>query len=142
MSSSTAEDARHLPTTLHTPQQRSERVKLRRGLTFLGMTLVLPGSAQLAAGHRAVGRFALRVWVGLWALLGLTALLALVWRGGVVALLTSGVTLRCVQVALVLLGIGWGLLLLDAWRISRPPELARPRPRRRPELPSSRPPAP
>ncbi|GAA1839686.1 LCP family protein [Microlunatus capsulatus] len=125
MSSSTAEDARHLPTTLHTPQQRSERVKLRRGLTFLGMTLVLPGSAQVAAGNRAVGRLALRVWAGLWAVLVLVALLALVWRGGAITLLTSGVTLRLVQVALVVLGIGWGLLFLDAWRISRPPELAR-----------------
>ena len=125
MSSSTAEDARHLPSTLHTPQQRSERVKLRRGLTFLGMTLVLPGSAQVAAGNRAVGRLALRVWVGVWVALALVALLALVWRSGAVALLTSGVTLRFVQAVLVVLGIGWGLLLVDAWRISRPPELAR-----------------
>lgn len=121
MSSSTAEDARHLPT----PQQRSERVKLRRGLTFLGMTLLLPGSAQLAAGNRSAGRLALRVWVGIWVLLALVGLLVLVWRGGAVALLTSGVTLAVVQAGLVLLGLGWGLLLLDAWRISRPPELAR-----------------
>jgi LCP family protein required for cell wall assembly len=28
-------------------------------------------------------------------------------------------------VALIVLGIGWGLLLVDAWRLSRPPELAR-----------------
>nr|WP_294695472.1 LCP family protein [uncultured Friedmanniella sp.] len=125
MSSSTAEDARHLPTTLHTPQQRSERVKLRRGLTFLGMTLLLPGSAQVAAGNRTLGRLALRVWAAIWVLLALVGLLAVVWRGGAVALLTSGVTLAIVQGALVLLGVGWGLLLLDAWRISRPPELAR-----------------
>ncbi len=125
MSSSTAEDSRDLPTTLRTPQQRSERVKLRRGLTFLGMTLVLPGSAQIAAGNRRVGRVALRIWAGLWALMALVALLALVWRGGAVDLLTSGVTARVVQITLVVLGLGWGLLLVDAWRISRPPELAR-----------------
>jgi LCP family protein required for cell wall assembly len=125
VSSSTAEDARHLPPTLHTPQQRSERVKLRRGLTFLGMTLLLPGSAQIAAGNPRVGRFALRVWIGIWALLALVVLLALVWRGGAISLLTSGLTLRVVQVVLIALGLGWGLLLVDAWRISRPPELAR-----------------
>jgi LCP family protein required for cell wall assembly len=88
------------------------------------MTLLLPGSAQIAAGNRAVGRLALRVWIGIWVLLALVALLVLVWRGAAVALLTSGVTLGVVQVALVLMGVGWGLLLLDAWRISRPPELA------------------
>jgi len=125
VASSTAEDVRPLPTALHAPQERSERVKLRRGLTFLGMTLLLPGSAQIAAGHRAVGRLALRVWIGIWVLLALVALLALVWRSGAIALVTSGVTLRLVQVGLVVLGVGWGLLFLDAWRISRPPELAR-----------------
>ena len=125
MSSSTAEDARHLPSTLHTPQQRSERVKLRRGLTFLGMTLVLPGSAQIAAGNRELGRVALRVWVALWAALALVVVLALVWRSGAIALVTSGLTLRLVQVVLVALAVGWGMLLVDAWRISRPPELAR-----------------
>ncbi len=52
-------------------------------------------------------------------------LLALVWRSGAIALVTSGLTLRLVQVALVALALGWGLLLVDAWRISRPPELAR-----------------
>ena len=125
MSSSTADDARHLPTALHTPQQRSERVKLRRGLTFLGMTLLLPGSAQIAAGNRRLGRLALRVWIGLWVLLAACALLALVWRNAAVSLLTFGPTLRVVQGGLIALGIGWGLLLVDAWRISRPPELAR-----------------
>jgi polyisoprenyl-teichoic acid--peptidoglycan teichoic acid transferase len=124
VSSSTAEDARHLPSTLHAPQQRSERVKLRRGLTFLGMTLLLPGSAQIAAGNRRLGRLALRVWIGVWALVALLALLALVWRGAAVGLLTSGLTLRLVQLVLIALGLGWGLLLVDAWRISRPPELA------------------
>jgi LCP family protein required for cell wall assembly len=125
VSSSTAEDARHLPTTVHTPQQRSERVKLRRGLTFLAMTLLLPGSAQIAAGNRRVGRLALRVWIGVWAVVALVAVLALVWRGAAVGLLTSGLTLRLVQLVLIALGLGWGLLLVDAWRISRPPELAR-----------------
>jgi LCP family protein required for cell wall assembly len=110
---------------LPTPQQRSERVKLRRGLTFLGMTLLLPGSAQLAAGNRRVGRLALRVWIGVWVLLALVALLALAWRSAAVGLLTSGLTLRLVQLVLIGLGVGWGLLLVDAWRISRPPELAR-----------------
>lgn len=104
--------------------QRSARVKLRRGLTFLGMTLVLPGSAQIAAGNMRVGRSALRIWAGLWALLLASALVALLWRNGALALLTYGPTLRVVQGALVLLGFGWGALLVDAWRISRP-ELTR-----------------
>ncbi|WP_375423846.1 LCP family protein [uncultured Friedmanniella sp.] len=125
MSTSTADDPRRLSASLSTAQERSERVKLRRGLTFLGMTLVLPGSAQIAAGSRRVGRVAVRIWVALWVVLALVGVLALVWRSGVVGLLTFGPTLRVVQVLLIAMGIGWGLLFLDAWRISRPPELAR-----------------
>ena len=118
-------DRRHIPSGLTTPTLRSERVRLRRALTYLGMTLILPGSAQIAAGNKRVGRFALRTWGVLWGLLLLSGLLALVWRSGAVALFTYPLTLRVVQIGLILIGVGWGLLLLDAWRIARPPELAR-----------------
>ena len=64
------EPTSHLPPpSLRSSQQRSERVKLRRALSFLGMTLVLPGSAQLAAGNKRVGRIAVWTWISLWALL-------------------------------------------------------------------------
>ncbi|MET0694181.1 MAG: LCP family protein [Propionibacteriaceae bacterium] len=124
MSSSTADDF-HVPSSPRVAVRHSDRIKLRRGLTFLGMTLLLPGSAQMAAGNKRVGRIALRIWVSLWALLLLLGVLALVWRGAVVEIFTYGPALRVLQVALIALGVGWGALLVDAWRISRPPELAR-----------------
>ncbi len=124
MSSSTADDLR-VPSSPRVAERRSDRIKLRRGLTFLGMTLLMPGSAQVAGGNKRVGRIALRVWIGLWALLLVAGVLALVWRDGAVSIITFGPTLRAVQVALVLLALGWGALLIDAWRLSRPPELAR-----------------
>ncbi len=131
MSIRTAEDVQDdvqppmLPNSLHTHQQRSERIKLRRGLTFLAMTLVLPGSAQIAAGNRRLGRASLAVWIGLWIAAGASALLALLAHNAAIAVFTFGPTLRIVQFGLIAIGIGWAALLLDAWRISRPPELAR-----------------
>lgn len=116
----------HLPPpSLRTPQQRSERVKLRRALSFLGMTLVLPGSAQVAAGNKTVGRIAVRTWLVLWISLLVLGLGALVWRSAVVSLFTNAAVLVVLQVVLVVLGIGWALLFVDAWRLARPPELAR-----------------
>lgn len=124
--SSRAPASSHLPPpSLRSSQQRSERVKLRRALGFLGMTLVLPGSAQLAAGNKTVGRIAVRTWIVLWALLLLTGLGALVWRSAVVGLLTNATVLIVLQGLLIALGVGWGLLFIDAWRLARPPELAR-----------------
>lgn len=100
-------------------------MKLRRGLTFLAMTLILPGSAQMAAGDKRVGRIAVRVWAGLWVTALVVGLFALVWRNGAIAVFTFGPTLRLLQGLLMALGLGWALLLIDAWRIARPPELAR-----------------
>jgi len=120
-----AERDRLIAESLQTSQRRSERVKLRRGLTFLLMTLVLPGSAQVAAGNKRLGRVALRVWAALWVLAILTGLFVLVWHSAAITVITRPLTLRVVQGVLVALGVAWALLFLDAWRISSPPELAR-----------------
>ncbi len=106
-------------------ERAGDRVKLRRGLTFLGMTMILPGSAQLAAGNKRIGRFALRAWAVIWGLIALSVLLAVVWRKLAIIIFTADPVLRVVQVLLIVIGIGWALLLIDAWRLSRPPELAR-----------------
>ncbi|HKH53888.1 MAG TPA: LCP family protein [Propionibacteriaceae bacterium] len=125
MSVRTTEAVRNPDPSSHTAQQRSSRIKLRRAVTFMGMTLLLPGSAQMAAGNKRVGRLALRIWSGLIAVVITVGILALLWPSGAVALFTSGAILRGIQVGLVLAGLGWALLLVDAWRISRPPDLAR-----------------
>lgn len=36
---------------------------MRRSLVLMAMTLIVPGSAQLAVEQRRVGRVALRVWL-------------------------------------------------------------------------------
>src|SRR5215203_4362249 len=121
----TTEDVRHVGPPLHAAQQRSSRIKLRRAVTFMGMTLLLPGSAQMAAGNKRVGRIALRIWTALIAVVITIGILALLWPSGAVVVFTSGPVLRGVQIGLIIGGIGWALLLIDAWRISRPPELVR-----------------
>ena len=108
-----------------TAQQHSDAIKLRRALGFVGMTLVVPGSAQLAAGNRRIGRIAVLTWATVWALVVVLGLGALVWRSGVLSLFTTATVLVVLQVLLVALGIGWALLFIDAWRLARPPELAR-----------------
>src|SRR5215203_844125 len=121
----TIEDVRHVGPPFHAVQQRSSRIKLRRAVTFMGMTLLLPGSAQMAVGNKRVGRMALRIWTALIAVVITIGILALLWPSGAVVVFTSGPVLRGVQIGLIIGGIGWALLLIDAWRISRPPELVR-----------------
>ncbi|MDF2748445.1 MAG: LytR family transcriptional regulator, partial [Propionibacteriaceae bacterium] len=88
------------------------------------MTVILPGSAQIAAGDKRIGRSALRLWAGLWAVVVITGILAVLWPSGAVHLFALPATAWLIQGALMLAGIIWIVLLVDAWRISRPPDLA------------------
>jgi LCP family protein required for cell wall assembly len=92
-------------------------------VTLLVLTLVLPGSAQVAAGNRAVGRVALKVWAGLLGTAVLLGLLALVSREAALGLLTHRWTLAALQVVLFAVALGWAGLLVDAWRLGRPDRL-------------------
>jgi LCP family protein required for cell wall assembly len=125
VSTRTAEVAPRPPVPSRKPQQRSERIKRRRGLTLLAMTLVLPGSAQLAGGNRRVGRFALRVWAAIWCCALLAILLAVILPQAALSVITFGPTLTTIRVALIALGLGWVALLVDAWRLAHPRDLGR-----------------
>jgi LCP family protein required for cell wall assembly len=104
--------------------RRSELVRFRRAIVLLAMTLVLPGSAQIFCGNKAVGRATLRV-------LGLLAIgaVVLVWWEGKTGLLELGFepwVLITMQAGVVVLGLCWLALFMDAWRLGRPPTLVRP----------------
>ncbi len=99
------------------------RVRFRRALTLLLMTLVVPGSAQLAAGRREVGRLALRVWLSLIGTLALVVLTGLVWHGFVYWLASSTVVLGFIRLLLCAVAVGWALLFFDAWRLGQPLQL-------------------
>lgn len=105
-------------------QARSQGVALRRGLTLLGMTLVVPGSAQLVGGNERLGRVAVRVWLTLIALGLLFVVLLLTVRPFAIGLYANPVTLQVLRFAALALGLGWALLFVNAWRIANPPALS------------------
>ena len=106
-------------------RQRSERVAFRRGLSLLLLTLVVPGSAQVIAGGRGLGRMALRVWLVVVGVLVAFAVLALTRRDWALTVYAHPATQWVASVAVLLLGVGWAVLFLDAWRLSRPRQMGR-----------------
>jgi LCP family protein required for cell wall assembly len=98
-------------------------VRFRRAITLLLMTLLLPGSAQLVAGRREVGRIAVRVWLSVVVTVLFVVVLGLLWHGFVFWLVSNTVVLGFVRLLLCALAIGWALLFLDAWRLGQPLEL-------------------
>lgn len=108
-------------TTLH----RAQRVRFRRAVTLMLMTLVVPGSAQLVSGNRRVGRIALWTWLVL--LVGglLTAVTAYFWHGLAFRAGTDTFFLQLLRLGLMLLAVGWAYLFVDAWRLGQPLTLQR-----------------
>lgn len=101
-------------------EDRAARVRFRRALAFMAMTLVVPGSAQLLAGNRKVGIVALRIWLGL--VVAGTALLAIGYfdRGFAVQLAFKPTLLLFLRLALMAGAVGWAVLFIDAWRLGQP----------------------
>lgn len=106
-------------------EDRAARVRFRRAVTLLLMTLALPGSAQLVAGDKRLGRIALRVWGGLVAVVVLALLLTWLWPSLGLSAGTSPLLLGLLRLVLIAVAIGWGVLFVDAWRLGQPLSLLR-----------------
>jgi LCP family protein required for cell wall assembly len=107
-----------------TAADRAARVRFRRALALMVMTLIVPGSAQLAAGNRTVGRVAMRVWLGALAAGTVVVLVSLLHRQFLFDLAFDTRLLGLVRLVLIVGAIGWAFLLVDAWRIGQPLSLS------------------
>lgn len=101
-------------------EQHSARIRFRRAVTLLLMTLVLPGSAQLVAGSARLGRAALRTWCTLWGAAAVVALLVWMFPGVVSSLVVSPFALGLLRVSMITLAVAWAVLFVDAWRLGDP----------------------
>ncbi|PVZ58961.1 LCP family protein [Arthrobacter sp. H-02-3] len=95
-------------------------VLTKRAFVLIIMTLLVPGSAQIVAGNRRLGRAALRVTVTLWALALLAVLLLFVSRSTLINILTGPVPSLLLVLGLALLALGWAALFLNTLRLIRP----------------------
>lgn len=111
--------------TLPPPLQRSRGISLRRGLVLMGFSLLIPGIAQAVAGNRKLGRIAVKTWLVLILLIVAVGIVAIPFRNFVIALYANPITLTVLQVGVLVYGIAWALLLLDAWRIADPRAMSR-----------------
>ncbi|MGZ6754825.1 MAG: LCP family protein [Nocardioides sp.] len=100
--------------------ERAARIRYRRAVALLVMTLVLPGSAQLVAGNARVGRIALRTWAGLLLLAFGTLVIGLLDHERAIRTFANPSVLEMLRLGLMALAVAWAALLVDAWRIGQP----------------------
>jgi LCP family protein required for cell wall assembly len=103
----------------------AQRVKFRRALSLIIFTLAMPGSAQLLMGNRRVGRIAVRIWLGFLTAGAVLGILALASRTAVFWLAANGPLLLVGRWILMAAALAWVALILDAWRLGAPLQLAR-----------------
>lgn len=100
------------------------RIRFRRAVALMLMTLVLPGSAQIVAGRKETGRIAMRIWFALVVSLVLLFLITLVHHTFAIWFFTDTRVLTLLRFVLMGLAVGWAYLFVDAWRIGEPLALA------------------
>lgn len=101
-------------------QERASRVRFRRAVALMVMTLLVPGSAQLLHGNRRVGLIAIRVWLGSLVALVLVALASLVRHQVAFSLASDADFLLLLRLFLMVGAVAWAALFMDAWRIGQP----------------------
>ena len=111
-------------TPRYSTEERAARVRFRRAMCLMVMTLVVPGSAQLVAGSRRVGMLALRTWLVLVSVAVVLLAAVLLDRGLLFTLGSSPLALGVLRVVLMGAAIGWAVLFMDAWRLGQPLSLA------------------
>ncbi|WP_375389473.1 LCP family protein [uncultured Amnibacterium sp.] len=104
---------------LRSPDPLDARLMTRRAAWLTGLHLLVPGSAQVLAGSRRLGRFGLALWLLGWAALLLSGLSLLVLPQAVLTLPTNALGLTLLQALLVAWAAWWVVVTLDTARLLR-----------------------
>ena len=107
------------------PQAATPKVRTKRAFVLLLLTLVLPGSAQIVAGDRRLGRRALLVTFVVWLAVLAAIVVAVTNRTALVSVVTHQWWSLALIIVLLVLAVSWAILFLNTLRIIRPPLLER-----------------
>ena len=104
---------------LRFPDQRDPDLMARRAWWLLGLNLLVPGSAQLLAGSRRWGRFAVGATFVLWLVALAAVALFQLWRPAALTLATNPIVLWIAQLALLFYAVLWLLTTVNAFALAR-----------------------
>jgi len=101
------------------PDLRSPRLMAHRAWWLVGLNLLIPGSAQVLAGSKRLGRWGLGATLVFWLLAAVGVTLALAARGVLFSLLTTPLVLGILAALAVFYAVLWTVLTLDTLRLVR-----------------------
>ncbi|MGV8896792.1 MAG: LCP family protein [Rhodoglobus sp.] len=101
------------------PDAGSQPVMTRRAWVLVVMNVLIPGSAQLLAGNKKLGRFGVSATFVLWALVIVGGLTFLLSRATILTIASMSVGLIAIAIVLVFYAALWLILTLDTLRLIR-----------------------
>ena len=101
------------------PDLRDPSVMTRRAWVLVVLNLLIPGSAQLMAGNRKLGRFGTRATFALWGLAVIAALVYFLARPVFITIATNYFVLWIAQAVILFYVVLWIVLTLDTLRLIR-----------------------
>ena len=104
---------------VRSPDLRNPSVMTRRAWVLVALNVLIPGSAQLLAGSRRLGRFAVTTTFILWALAVVALLGYFLARPMFITVATNPLVLWVVQAAILFYAVLWIILTLDTIRLIR-----------------------
>ena len=101
------------------PDVNSEPFMTRRAWTLVLLNVVVPGSAQVLAGSRRLGRWGLASTLVFWAVAIVVVIMAFAFRSPLIEVATNVIALTAVQVFLLYFAVLWLVLTIDTLRLAR-----------------------
>ena len=101
------------------PDTGSRTVMTRRAWWLVVLNLLIPGSAQVLAGDRRLGRFGLGATLVLWALAIVTLVVWTLWPVVLYTAFSTSITLWIAAAGLAFYAVLWLVLTLDTLRLVR-----------------------
>ncbi len=101
------------------PDQRDTGVMTKRAWILVLLNLLIPGSAQLLAGNRRLGRFGVASTFVLWGIVIAVLLAFWLFQAQFITLATNYFVLWVIQAAVVFYAVLWVVLAVDALRLVR-----------------------
>ncbi|MDP3208216.1 MAG: LytR family transcriptional regulator, partial [Rhodoglobus sp.] len=105
--------------TVREPDANSPEAMTKRGWWLVVLNFLIPGSAQLLAGSRQLGRFGVRATFVLWGLVVVAVLAYYLARPTFITVATFPLTLWVAQAAIVFYVVLWIILTFDTLRLVR-----------------------
>lgn len=101
------------------PDTQSRPLMTRRGWWLVGLNVLIPGSAQVLAGNRRLGRFGLGATLTLWTLVVAAIVTRFVAPAVLYTIASNSVALWVIALGLVFYAVLWIVLTLDTLRLVR-----------------------